>query len=210
MSKVLVFGAGGRAGRAAVVEACRRGIEVKAAVRDPAKYADLAADGVEVVAGDVTDPAEVARLAEGNDAVIAAVYDGNADQAAFFAAAARALVEGLMKAGVDRLVWVGLASTLGTESGALLMDTPGYPQQYRSFYLAHAAGAEVLAESELDWLVIAPAGDFEHAHPDRTGSYRAAPGEAASRISYADFGIALVDEAVAARHHRTRLGVEAG
>jgi putative NADH-flavin reductase len=99
---------------------------------------------------------------------------------------------------------------LETESGALLMDTPGYPQDYRSFYLAHAAAADVLASSDLDWLTIAPAGDFDHAHPDRTGKYRTTPAEATSRISYADFAIALLDEVDAPQHHHTLLGVEAG
>jgi uncharacterized protein len=210
MSKVLVFGAGGRAGRAAVEEARRRGHQVTAAVRNPIKYDDLAAEGVEAVAGDVTAAADVARLADGHDAVIAAVYDGNADPTAFFTATAEALVDGLSKAGVARLVWVGLASTLETESGALLMDTPDYPQDYRSFYLAHAAAADVLASSDLDWLAIAPAGDFDHAHPDRTGKYRTTPAEATSRISYADFAIALLDEIDAPQHHRTLLGVETG
>jgi putative NADH-flavin reductase len=210
MGKVLVFGAGGRAGRAAAEEARRRGHQVTAAVRNPTKYDDLAADGVEVATGDVTAAADIARLADGHDAVIVAVYDGSADLATFFNATAQALVDGLTKAGVARLVWVGLASTLETESGTLLMDTPGYPQDYRSFYLAHAAAADVLASSDLDWLSIAPAGDFDHAHPDRTGKYRTTPAEATSRISYADFAIALLDEVEAPQHHRTLLGVEAG
>ncbi|MDX6239910.1 MAG: uncharacterized protein QOG10_4725 [Kribbellaceae bacterium] len=210
MSKVVVFGAGGRAGRAAVEEACRRGHQVTAAVRNPSKYDDLAADGVEIVTGDVTAAVDVARLADGHDAVIAAVYDGSVDPTAFFTATAEALVDGLSKAGVARLVWVGLASTLETESGALLMDAPGYPQDYRSFYLAHAAAGDVLASSDLDWLAIAPAGDFDHAHPDRTGKYRTTPAEATSRISYADFAIALLDEIDAPQHHRTLLGVETG
>ncbi|HEX2312530.1 MAG TPA: NAD(P)H-binding protein, partial [Thermomonospora sp.] len=43
MGKIIVFGAGGRAGRAAVAEAVRRGHEVTAVVRDPARHPDLAA-----------------------------------------------------------------------------------------------------------------------------------------------------------------------
>ena len=91
------------------------------------------------------------------------------------------------------------------------MDTPGYPQEYRSFYLGHAAGTDVLraAATGLDWLVVSPAGDFDHGGA-RTGRYRTAPADAASRISYADFAIALLDEIDAPRHHRTHLGVEEG
>jgi putative NADH-flavin reductase len=201
MSKVLVVGAGGRAGRAAVDEARRRKHEVTAAVRNPSKYEGS-------VEGDVTDVERIAELAAGHDAVIAAVFDGGQDPAAFFPKAAQALVDGLAKAGVTRLVWVGLTSILPAEDGTLLMDTPGYPQEYRGFFLAHAAAAEVFANAaELDWVSVAPAGDFDHEHPERTGTYRVVPASAESRISYADLAIALVDEIDEPRHHRTRYGV---
>ena len=49
MGEIVVFGAGGRAGRAAVAEARGRGHHVTAVVRDPAKYGDLGAEGVRVV-----------------------------------------------------------------------------------------------------------------------------------------------------------------
>jgi putative NADH-flavin reductase len=211
MIKVVVFGAGGRAGRAAVGEARRRGHQVTAVVRDPARHGDLATHGVPLVAGDVTDANSVARVAQGHDAAISAVYDAGAQPDAFFAGASRALLDGLTSAGVDRLIVVGLASVLNTASGVPLMNTPGYPQEYRSFYLGHAAGVEVLraAATGLDWLVVSPAGDFDHGGA-RTGRYRTVAAEAASRISYADFAISLLDEIDTPKHHRTHLGVEAG
>lgn len=211
VSKVVIFGAGGRAGRAAVGEAHRRGHQVTAVVRDPAKYADLTTDGVRLLAGDVTDVSHVARIAQGHDAAISAVHDAGAQPDAFFTDAARALLDGLARAGVGRLIVVGLASVLDTASGVALMDTPGYPQEYRFFYLGHAAGTDVLraAATELDWLVVSPAGDFE---PDgvRTGRYRTAAAEVGSRISYADFAVALLDEIDTPRNHHVHLGVEAG
>lgn len=210
---VIVFGAGGRAGRAAVEEAVRRGHNVTAVVRDPSTHAvaedAVGVGSVRVVAGDVMDADAVARLAAGHDAAIHAAADlGAAD---FFSGAARALLDGLGKAGVRRLVSVGLASVLETSSGALLMDTPGYPQEYRGFYLSHAAGTAVLREvdGELDWVVLSPAGDFDHGG-GRSGSYRTAPAEANSRISYADFAIAVLDEIDAPKHHRVHVGVEQG
>ncbi|GAB3568412.1 hypothetical protein GCM10027445_18440 [Amycolatopsis endophytica] len=93
MSAIVVFGAGGRAGRQAVAEAARRGHEVTAAVRDPSRHA--APDGVRSVAGDVTDPASAAALAKGRDAVVsaAAVYGAGTDPHAFFTASSRALTD---------------------------------------------------------------------------------------------------------------------
>ncbi|WP_067486450.1 NAD(P)-dependent oxidoreductase [Actinomadura hibisca] len=210
MSEIVVFGAGGRGGRAAVAEARRRGHAVTAVVRDPAKHGDLAADGVRVVAGDVTDAASVAAVAAGHDAAINSTYDFGTEPAAFFTTAAEALLDGLRRAGVGRLVHVGLSSVLEDASGTLLMDTPGYPQEYRSFSLGHAAGNDTLRkDAEFDWVVVSPSGDFDHEGP-RTGRYRLAPAAMDSRISYADFAIALLDEIDSPAHHRAHIGVEQG
>ena len=208
----MVIGARGRAGQAALAEASGRGHEVTAVARS-------GGDGL--VAGDVTDAERIAELAAGHDAVIAGVYDGGAD---FFPRAAAALVSGLAKAGVSRLVRVGSASILPTARGPLLMDTDGYPNEYRAFYLAHQAALDLFEGSDLDWVSVAPAGDFNHAAPARVGGYRVAPADANELISYADLAIALVDEADSAgsltpnppshghrpAHHREAFGVVAG
>ncbi|MEW2474528.1 NAD(P)H-binding protein [Micromonospora gifhornensis] len=202
---IVVFGAGGRAGRQVVAEARRRGHQVTAVVRDPARHNNLA--DVRIVAGDVTDAVTIAAVAAGHDAAISAAVDLSVSPHDFFTASSRALATGLAKAGVRRLVVVGLASIMPGASGAALMDEPGYPNEYRSFYLGHAAGLEELQTCDLDWAYMAPAGDFDH-EGTRTGHYRLADhGDAASRISYADFAIALLDEIEAPRHHRVALSV---
>ncbi|MGA5067706.1 NAD(P)-dependent oxidoreductase [Streptomyces exfoliatus] len=195
-SGIIVFGAGGRVGRAAVAEARRRGHEVTRAARSD---------------GDLTDPAAVARLAAGHDAAIVAVYDSGAAPGEFFPAVARALAEGLPAAGVKRLVSVGLASVLPTASGDLLMDTPGYPQEWREFYVGHGAGTAALrasAPEALDWVVLSPAGDFDH-EGEPSGGYVLAPAAADSRIAHGDFARALLDEAEVPTLHRTHAGVSA-
>ncbi|GGV39906.1 3-beta hydroxysteroid dehydrogenase [Kitasatospora herbaricolor] len=191
-----MFGSSGRVGRAAVAEARRRGHRVTAVRR---------ADG------EVTDRAAVARLAAGHDAAVVAVYDPAAGPAEFFPAVARALAEGLPAAGVRRLVSVGLASVLPTASGGLLMDTAGYPQEWREFYGAHGAGTDALraaAPEALDWVVLSPAGDFDR-EGSPTGGYVVAPADADSRITPADFARALLDEIERPTLHRTHTGVAA-
>jgi uncharacterized protein len=222
---VVVFGAGGRAGRAAVGEARRRGFRVAAVVRDPTRYQGLNDRGVDVLAGDVTDPASVAALAAGHGAAIhaAAVYGEGTDPDAFFASAAHALVDGLAAAGVRRLVAIGLSTLVPGADGVRPVDAAAFPAQYRPFSLAHADGLDVLrTRSEaaavagtpvLDWVSLAPAGDFDHEHEDaRTGRYSFREhGDPAARISYADFAIALLDEIGAPNgvtpHHRVQVAV---
>ncbi|WP_109507596.1 NAD(P)-dependent oxidoreductase [Nocardioides speluncae] len=205
MGNVVIFGAGGQAGSAAAAEARRRGHAVTAVVRDPGQYAALGETGVALVAGDVTDADSVAAVAAGHDAAIVAVYDGAAPADEFFRRAGQSLDNGLTRAGVTRVVVVGLASILPTADGVPLMDTDGYPTAYRSFFLAHAGLLEVLGESALDWVAVSPAGDFGG---ERTGAYRVASADATSRVSYADLGIALLDEIDSPAHHRTHVGVE--
>ncbi|ABD11392.1 NAD-binding protein [Frankia sp. CcI156] len=204
---IVVFGAGGRAGRQVLAEAGRRGHRVTAVMRDPARHGDLPSDA-RVVAGDVTDAVSVERAAAGQDAAISAAVDLSTPAHDFFTASSRALATGLARAGVRRLVVVGLSSILPGASGAALMDEPGYPNEYRSFFLGHAAGLDVLRACELDWVYVAPAGDFDH-DGARTGRYRVAEhGDPASRIGYADFAIALLDEIEEPRHHRATVSVQ--
>ncbi|MEV0146678.1 MULTISPECIES: NAD(P)H-binding protein [unclassified Nonomuraea] len=207
MSRFVIFGAGGRAGRQAVAEARRRGHQVTAVVRDPSRYGGLADEGVRVAAGDVTDAADVAALAAGHDVAINAAAEVGPE--AFFTSAAHALIKGLGQAGVDRLVAVGLASLLPGPDGTGLLDMPGFPAEFRPFCLAHADGLAVLhAEGgALDWVYVSPAGDFDH-EGERTGHYEIREhGDPAARISYADFALVLLDEAETPRHHRSHLAV---
>jgi putative NADH-flavin reductase len=206
MANIIVFGAGGRAGRPTVAEAARRGHTVTAVVRDPAKYQDLASAGVTVVAGDVTDAASVARLAPGHDV---AVNTAAAMDEQHFVAAARALIDGLPKAGVRRLVAVGIGGALEVEPGVPAYDSDGLPEEARAFSRNHAAQLPLLRASELDWVVLAPPLVFLDEGPG-TGTYRlggtqAIPG--ADRFAYADLALALVDEATAATRSREMAAV---
>jgi putative NADH-flavin reductase len=207
MSKIAIFGAGGRAGRHAVREAQARGHEVTAVVRDPSRYTAMAGERVTVIAGDVTDRGSVAAAADGHDAAIGAVYDATADPEAFYVAAADAL----SRADVGRLLVVTIGTLLEVAPGVRLLDAPEFPAEYRPFCLGHAAGVDVLraAPAPVDWLAISPAGDFHHGGM-RTGSYRTGGLDTDSRVSYADFAIALLDEIDTPKHHRTHVGVTGG
>ncbi|GLI03926.1 NAD(P)-dependent oxidoreductase [Phytohabitans aurantiacus] len=147
MSKIAIFGAGGRAGRHAVREAQARGHEVTAVVRDPSRYTAMAGERVTVIAGDVTDRGGVAAAADGHDAAIGAVYDATADPEAFYVAAADAL----SRADVGRLLVVTIGTLLEVAPGVRLLDAPEFPAEYRPFCLGHAAGVDVLRAAPRPW-----------------------------------------------------------
>lgn len=221
MSGIVVLGAGGRAGRAVTREARRRGFEVTAVVRDPARYPELGADGVTVVRGDVTDPGSVGSVAGGHLAAVHAVspFSGpeqgfDALDPDFFVKAADALLGGLTAAGVRRLVAVGLFADLLGADGRPVMDDPAvFPPEIRPFALAHTAGLNRLrAQGDggpVDWVMLTPGGGLEESAP-RTGRY-VLGGEGAPVgtlvLSYADLAVAVVDEIERPTTHRTRVSV---
>ncbi|MFD8209424.1 NAD(P)-dependent oxidoreductase [Streptomyces sp. NPDC059695] len=209
---IVIFGAGGRVGRAAVAEAVARGHRVTAVVRDPAAYRDLEGAGVALVRGDATDAASVAALAAGHDAAVNAAVRLDVPSVDFFTAAARAMVSGLTEAGVGRLLTLGIATTLETAPGVRLMDAPDFPEAWRTFSQGHVAEFELLtaeAGAGLDWLMVVPGMDL-NAEAARTGGYRTAVGtviDGPGRIAHADLALALLDEIERPRHSRVQLAV---
>lgn len=211
MSKIVIFGAGGRVGRAAVAEAERRGHAVTAVVRDPGKYPDLnTSAAVTVVRGDVTDVESVADIAAGHDAAVNAAARLDVPSEEYFTASARSLVDGLGRAGVRQLLVLGIAVTLEVSPGVRLMDDPQFPEEYRRFAYGHLAEFELLQNtaSALDWLMVVPPMDLT-AEATVTGRYVSAVGKVVGegRISHADLAVALIDAIEAPQHHRVQWAV---
>jgi uncharacterized protein YbjT (DUF2867 family) len=112
---VLVTGGTGFVGPHVVHALRAREITVRALVRNPARATRLAAWGVELVTGDVTDPTAVRAACEGVGRVIhlVAIIRGRpADFERVMAEGTRNVVKAAQEAGVRRLV---LASALGLD-----------------------------------------------------------------------------------------------
>lgn len=195
---VAVLGASGRAGSAIVRELAARGHKVRGIARKPAAIPAL--DGVEAVAGDAGDAAALAPLLRGADAVISALH---------FDIPAATLLTAVTSAGVPRLLVTGGAASLEVAPGVRVFDTPDFPEEWK----VPAAGGiafldDLRREAAVDWTFFSPAAlIFEG---PRLGSFRTdtdrlvvdAAGE--SKISFADYAIAMVDELEQPRHSRSR------
>lgn len=181
MAKIVVFGAHGRAGREIAAVAESRGHEVTKIGRDPGVHA-------------------AAELAAGYDVAVSAVADLSRDPAEFYTEAARALVA----SGAGRIIVIGIYPLLETAPGTRAVDSPDFPAEHRPFCLGHAAGVKVLADSDANWLVMSPAGNFGGTS---TGKYRIGTINPADELTYDDFALAVADEIDHPTHHHTQIGV---
>ncbi|GGN65657.1 hypothetical protein GCM10011579_036320 [Streptomyces albiflavescens] len=210
--KLVLFGATGMVGTRIATEAVARGHQVIAVSRS----GQSPIPGVTATAADASDPAKVAGLAAGADAVASACVpprDGSEPREPFLALN-KALVEGVRQAGVRRLMIVGGAGTLESAPGQALVDQPGFPEAYLLEALAHRdvlAFYRALDDGDLDWTYVSPAAEIRPG--ERTGTFRIGGDRILtdehgnSRISAEDYAIAFVDELEKDAHSRARMSV---
>lgn len=196
--KIAVLGASGRAGSEIAKELADRGHQVCAIARKPRTIPQ--ASGITATAGDASDPAALAELIRGSDAVISALH---------FDVPAETLLSALRQADVTRLLVTGGAASLEVAPGKRLIDSPDFPEEWRTFAMGGIVFLEALRqETAIDWTFFSPAAlIFEG---PRLGHYRLGGDQLVtdesgdSKISFADYAIAMVDELERPRHSRTR------
>lgn len=195
---VAVLGASGHAGSEITRELAARGHRVLAIARKPEAIPH--APGVTPQQGDASDADALAALIRGTDAVISALH---------FDVSAETLLTALKKAGVGRLLVTGGAASLEVAPGQRLIDSPDFPEEWKPFAMGGITFLDALRdETGIDWTFFSPAMlIFEG---PRLGRYRAGGDQLVtddageSKISFADFAIAMVDELEQHRHSRAR------
>jgi putative NADH-flavin reductase len=213
--KIVLFGATGNVGRRVAAEALRRGHEVVGVVRDPADVA-ASESRVRLVKGDATKADSVAELVEGADAVVSAISrrpNARGLAAPSLVENARAIIAGLRRAGLKRVLFVGGAGGLEVAPGRQLVDQPGFPEAYRAEALEGREALQVWRTEAggLHWSFLSPAAEIGPG--ERTGHYRTTSDQlltdAAGRsyISFEDYAVAVLDELERPQHVGRRFGV---
>ena len=207
--KIAVICANGKEGKLIVREALERGLDVTAVVRGENQSA-----ASKVIQKDLF--ALTAADLEGFDAVIDAFGAWTPETLPQHSTSLKHLCD-LVSGSEIRLLVVGGAGSLyvNPEHTAQVMDGADFPEIFKPL-ATHMGKAleELRARTDVKWTYISPAGDFQADGP-RTGKYLLggeelllnAKGE--SVISYADYAIAMVDEAVNGNHIRQRISVVA-
>ena len=196
MKKVAVICAAGKQGALLVDEAISRGYDVTGFVRKGRKVANSKAKTVEK---DLFDLAY--DDLKDFDVVIDAFGAWTEGTLPLHRTSLKHLCDILSGSGI-RLLVVGGAGSLyvNKEHTMQVKDTPGFPDIYKP--LANMQGAaldDLRKRSDVKWTFLSPAGDFV-ADGERTGEYLLGGEEyfvnskGESRISYADYAIAMIDE----------------
>jgi putative NADH-flavin reductase len=183
---IAVVGATGPTGRELVRQALAAGHTVIAAARNP-DAANLPA-GVKVVKADVTDPASLAALVAGQDAVISSLGSKLSRKPTTLLSGGTTHVVAAMQAvGVRRFVCItGIGAGDSKGHGGFLYDRIIQPLLLNEIYKDKTRQEEVVKKSGLDWTIVRPA---MLTNGPRTGSFRVLTnltGVTASKVSRAD------------------------
>ena len=211
--KIAVIGATGFVGSAILQEALQRGHEVTAIVRHPEKVQPH--PKLRPLKADVQKGDEVTRSVADHDAVISAFNPGwtNPKMYDLQVRGTRAIIDGVKKAGVKRLLFVGGAGSLEVKPGVQSVDLPEFPAEYKQGALATREALNLLCnEPSLDWSFLSPSADLFPGQ--RTGKFRfgtdqlLADAKGESRISVEDYAMAMIDEVEKPKHIRRRFTVD--
>jgi len=201
MKKVAVIGATGFVGKQVVNELANRGYSVNAIARDSSKVEEK--DNVAAVSADVNNVEELAKVLEGNDAVINTFNAGwtNPNLYDDFLNGSRNIEKAVEQSGVKRFITVGGAGSLFID-GNQLVDEPDFPADIKpGATAARDYLNEIKQNKTLDWTFFSPAIEMHQGTAGvRKGTYRTAlenpvfNDEGRSILSVEDVAVALVDE----------------
>ena len=187
--KIALFGATGMVGSRIAAEATARGHQVTTLSRS--------------TGADLADADSVRRAAADHDVVVSATGPSRTgDPHEPWLDAVSTLIA---HADDARVVFVGGAGSLLTPDGTRLLDTEGFPEEYKAEATSGAAALDLFraAPESLDWTFVSPAPAI--APGERTGSYATAlDTPAGGFITAEDYAVALVDEIEQPKHRRQR------
>lgn len=217
---ILVYGATGKIGIHVVDEALNRGHHVTAVSRDPSRI-KLKHPKLRAARGDLLDSASITELAVNQDVIIVSVRGivgkSKTPENVLQRIAVEKVVDVVRTMGnsAPRLIHVGGAGSLVVEPGVL------YADELRKTFLPKGLKAEIQGQIlALEYLRTVTDVKWSYATPPknltkgkRTGTFRIGgdnlmkDDRGRSRISRADFAVALIDEAESAEHINKRFSV---
>ena len=205
--RVVVFGAAGGVGRELVGQALAGGHEVTAFVHHQAD--DLPA-GVRQVEGDVLDAGAVRHAVAGQDAVFDAIGGSTPwKRTGLEPDAALNIVEAMRAEGVRRLV---VTSAMGVgDSGEVVASLYEYllvPTFLRGTMKDKTQmEADLASATDLDWIVVRPAGLTDGEVSEAVRTYEPGGGETAHTIARTDVAAFMIGQLSSDAHLRQAVNI---
>ncbi len=217
---IVVYGATGKVGAHVVTEALQRGHRVFAVSRNPARI-ELQHSSLFAVRGDLLDKESVRTIVTSKDVVILSVRgvigDSAMPESALQFIAAEVLVDVLSPMGdaAPRLIHVGGSGALEVEQVVLFaakLPRILLPKDFEVEILGQIFALEFFRKvDDVNWTYVTAPKNFTNG--PRTGVFRIGGSRALedrlgrTRVSRADFAVALIDEAEQATHPRQQISV---
>ncbi|MCE5048105.1 NAD(P)-dependent oxidoreductase [Staphylococcus equorum] len=200
--KLAVVAANGKAGQLITKEAYDRGLDVTAIVRSSNKT--VTDQVIQKNLFDLTT-ADIAKF----DVVIDAFGQSDENKLDEHSKSMKHLGD-LVSNSNKRLLIIGGAGSLYVDEAHTLklIDSPDFPEQFKKISQAQIKTLEEIQKrKDVKWTFVCPAPDFQY-DGEKTGEYKLSADEViGSKVSYADFAQAMVDEVLEAQHIQQRFAV---
>src|SRR5581483_9535304 len=176
--RIVGFGATGGIGQQVVEQALNAGHEVTAVARRPAAVT-IQHPCLEVVAGDVLQPATIGQAVAGKDAVLSSLGARDRGPTSVYSEGVTNIMRAMQAARVRRLICI---SASGLEPGPLIQRLFARPLLWtflKNMYTDLALMETLVKRSSLDWTIVRPP---RLTDGPRTGRYQIATNRQLSRI----------------------------
>lgn len=198
MNKIVIFGATGMTGLCVVDAGLKRGLNIRALVRDPSKVPQELDGKIEVIKGDVTNEDDVKRAVEGQDAVIVTLGTRNDLEPTTDMSNGMKNIISAIKAAKINVVSVCL-------SAFLFYDPAKVPKIFHDINDEHQRMYDILKESDVNWIAVFP----PHISGGPPRGYVTKHGQSAGlrEVSKYDLGKFFVDCLFQPEHYQKVVGI---
>jgi putative NADH-flavin reductase len=167
MKNIIIFGSTGTIGQHLIKQALELGYQVTAFTRNK-NNVDYKHNRLNIVEGNVLDVASVEKAIQGHEIVICALGAGR--KGVVRSEGTRIIIKAMQKTGVKRLI---CQSTLGAGDSfstlTFFWKNIMFGWFLKEAFMDHQLQEEYVLQSNLDWIIVRPAG---FTNGKKTGSYK--------------------------------------
>ncbi len=155
--KLIIFGSTGGIGRNIVAQALNAGHQVTAVARNPSALA-IQHTNLEIVKGDVFQPATFDKVMQGKNAVLSAIGINSTKPTTVYSEGVLNIVKAMQKNGVQRIICVSASAVVTSPelSFPVRMMTKLLQRILKNMYSDLLKMEQAVKETNLDWTVVRP------------------------------------------------------